>query len=92
MDASEYLISCLKISKTLKNSSNNQNSYEEQQDDRNENFINEESNINIIIKLIENIKKEEDIDKALFELSKQRENFKDIAIYLFYSTGTMAIL
>lgn len=31
-------------------------------------------------------------ENALFELSKKRESFPHLAIYLFYTTGTIAIL
>ncbi len=96
MEASEYLINCLKMSQKNRNSLNITEDIEEVIDENkagnSNSFILEEQNHSLVINLIENIKKKEEMDKALFELSKQRENFKDIAVYIFYSTGTMSIL
>ena len=45
-----------------------------------------------IIKLVEQTKDENTREKALEELSQKRESFTDLAIYIWYSTGTLAIL
>ena len=93
MDASEYLINCLKMNQTNNNFSNMEINFEEFPDEKkNENKHYYNSDAEFIIRLIENIRKKEEIDKSLFELSKQRENFKDIAVYIYYSTGTMSLL
>ncbi len=94
MDASEYLLSCLKTRNINKAFSNSDYVVEENEDgsiNKNDSFSNI-PNCQLIINLINNLKKEELIEKALSDLSKQRENFKDIAVYLYYSSGTMIIL
>lgn len=91
MDASESLFKCLKTTAIGKNPVNDQNDFDDLTDDL-EKLPCEDSNISLIIQHIENIKKAEEIDKALFELSKHRDNIKDIAVYIYFSTGTMAIL
>jgi len=94
MDTSEYLINCLKISQINKISSNSSHNFEESlEGNMSQNSISNENQIKeLIIKLIQKIQKKEDFDKSLYELSKQRENFKDIAVYVYYSTGIMTIL
>lgn len=88
MEASEYLINCLHMSNMKQDLEENQIN---ENTDKNS-LINEDPNQAFIVKLIANIQKHEEMDKALYELSKQRENFKDIAVYIYYSTGTMSIL
>ena len=45
-----------------------------------------------IIDLIKEIKNETKREHALNELSKKRESFKDLALYIWYSTGTVSSL
>jgi regulator of replication initiation timing len=94
MEASEYLINCLKMSRINKNASNTKQDIEEiTEENTAESFaLNEDLDKALIVKLIEDIKIKEEMDKALYELSKHRENLKDLAVYIYYSTGTMAIL
>ena len=94
MEASEYLIKCLKMSHIHENSTNVKQDFKANSDENKSetSFLNEDPNKALIVKLIENIQKKEEMDKALYELSKQRENFKDIAVYIYYSTGTMSLL
>jgi len=51
-----------------------------------------ETEIKQIIELIEQLKNESKREKALEELPRKRESFTDLALYLWYSTGTVAIL
>ena len=51
-----------------------------------------DTEIQKIIDLINEIKKETKRDHALSELSKKRETFKDLALYIWYSTGTVSSL
>ena len=91
MDTSEYLIKNLKYTNMDANNLNcdflNENPEENETD-----LSNQTPSLNLIINLVENIKKESEIDKALYELSKQREKYEDMALYIYYSTGTMGIL
>ncbi len=48
--------------------------------------------INYIIKLVYLLKDGEKRANALLELSKKRESFPDLALYLWYSPGIMTIL
>ena len=94
MEASECLINCLKMSRMNKYTSNAIQDIEEiTEENTSESFaLNEDPDKALIVKLIEDIKIKEEMDKALYELSKHRENLKDLAVYIYYSTGTMAIL
>ena len=51
-----------------------------------------DAEIKQIIELIEQLKNESKREKALEELPRKRESFTDLALYLWYSTGTVAIL
>ena len=51
-----------------------------------------DTEIQKIIDLINEIKKETTREHALSELSKKRETFKDLALYIWYSTGTVSSL
>ncbi len=54
--------------------------------------INSQEDITLIIQWVNDIKDESKRETALAELSKKRENFADLALYLWYSTGTVASL
>lgn len=45
-----------------------------------------------IIEWVNQIKDESTRERALGELSKKRENFNDLALYIWYSTGTVSAL
>ena len=45
-----------------------------------------------IIEWVNQIKDENTRERALGELSKKRENFNDLALYIWYSTGTVSAL
>ena len=51
-----------------------------------------EEEIKQIIKWVEQIKDESTREKALEELSHKRESLNDLALYIWYSTGTVATL
>jgi CCR4-NOT transcription complex subunit 9 len=51
-----------------------------------------QEDITLIIQWVNDIKDESKRETALAELSKKRENFADLALYLWYSTGTVASL
>ena len=51
-----------------------------------------EEEIKQIIKWVEQIKDESTREKALEELSHKRESLSDLALYIWYSTGTVSIL
>lgn len=94
MEPSECLINCLKMSQFNQSSSNVKQEMEDFTDENKLEMsdVEEDTNQTLVFKLIESIKVKEEMDKALFELSKQRENLNEIAVYIYYSTGTMAIL
>lgn len=94
MEASEYLINCLKMSHINQyDSINNQDMQDLKEENISENLsTTHDPNQDFLIKLIGDIKVKEEMDKALFELSKQREYLKDLAVNLYYSSGTMTIL
>ena len=48
--------------------------------------------VNQIIKWVDQIKDESTREKALEELSHKRESLSDLALYIWYSTGTVATL
>ena len=45
-----------------------------------------------IIKWVDQLKDEKTREIALNELSRKRESFADLAIYIWYSTGTVSAL
>ena len=45
-----------------------------------------------IIKWVNEIKDESTREAALGELSRKRESFQDLALYIWYSTGTVSAL
>ncbi|MCQ2821708.1 MAG: Rcd1-like cell differentiation family protein [archaeon] len=45
-----------------------------------------------IIKWVDQLKDESTREAALTELSRKRETFSDLAIYIWYSTGTVSAL
>jgi len=45
-----------------------------------------------INKLFENLQKSEKREEALLEISKMEETCKNLATYIFYSSGTLALL
>ena len=51
-----------------------------------------EDEVNQIIKWVDQIKDESTRDKALEELSHRRESLSDLALYIWYSVGTVATL
>jgi len=51
-----------------------------------------EEEVKQIIKWVEQIKDESTREKALEELSHKRESLSDLALYIWYSTGTVATL
>jgi CCR4-NOT transcription complex subunit 9 len=51
-----------------------------------------QEDITLIIQWVNDIKIESKRETALSELSKKRESFADLALYLWYSTGTVASL
>ena len=51
-----------------------------------------EEEVNQIIKWVDQIKDESTREKALEELSHKRESLSDLALYIWYSTGTVATL
>ena len=51
-----------------------------------------EEEVNQIIKWVDQIKDENTREKALEELSHKRESLSDLALYIWYSTGTVATL
>jgi CCR4-NOT transcription complex subunit 9 len=53
---------------------------------------NTQEDITMIIQWVNDIKDESKRESALAELSKKRENFADLALYLWYSTGTVSSL
>ena len=48
--------------------------------------------MNYIIQLVNVLKDEGKRANALFELSKKRETFSELAVFLWYSPGIMTIL
>jgi CCR4-NOT transcription complex subunit 9 len=48
--------------------------------------------VNQIVKWVDQIKDESTREKALEELSHKRESLSDLALYIWYSTGTVATL
>ena len=57
-----------------------------------ENDQEKEAEIKKIIDLVDQLKDESTRVKALEELSQRRESFTDLALYIWYSTGTVVIL
>jgi len=51
-----------------------------------------EAEVEQIIKWVDQIKDEKTRERALEELSHKRESLTDLALYIWYSTGTVAIL
>ena len=51
-----------------------------------------DTEIQKVIDLINEIKNDNTREHALSELSKKRESFKDLALYIWYSTGTVSSL
>ena len=51
-----------------------------------------EEEVNQIVKWVDQIKDESTREKALEELSHKRESLSDLALYIWYSTGTVATL
>jgi len=62
-----------------------QNPQEKIEKDKNE-------EVNQIVKWVDQIKDESTREKALEELSHKRESLSDLALYIWYSTGTVATL
>ena len=62
--------------------------FEKEENEKSNNNISEE----LIVKYINDIKNEETRDKAIENLYKYREKYENIAIYLWYSQGTMTTL
>ena len=62
-----------------------QNPQEKKEKDKNE-------EVNQIVKWVDQIKDESTREKALEELSHKRESLSDLALYIWYSTGTVATL
>jgi len=54
--------------------------------------INKSEDINKIIEWVSNLKSPELRVNALVELSKQRDSFSDLAIYLWFSPGIISAL
>lgn len=52
----------------------------------------EQEEVKRVIELIKMIREPEQRDEALMELGKIRETFQNLAIFLWYSVGTIAIL
>ena len=53
---------------------------------------NKDEEVNQIVKWVDQIKDESTREKALEELSHKRESLSDLALYIWYSTGTVATL
>ena len=74
----------------------NNSDYSNEDDDNNEKNINEnnkeEPEKEKIIEWINQIKDKNVSEKALKELTKKRESFSDLALYLWYSTSTISSL
>ena len=74
----------------------NNSDYSNEDDDNNEKNINEnnkeEPEKEKIIEWINQIKDKNVSEKALKELTKKRESFSDLALYLWYSTSTVSSL
>ena len=51
-----------------------------------------EEEVKQIVKWVEQIRDESTREKALEELSHKRESLTDLALYIWYSTGTVATL
>jgi len=70
---------------TEQQKSETQNPQEKIEKDKNE-------EVNQIVKWVDQIKDESTREKALEELSHKRESLSDLALYIWYSTGTVATL